>query len=71
MNAIVKYRQALDHLLFLLRHQQVGSLVPAAKRLNCSTRTLKHRIARLRREGHFIVYDRTLKRYVLREEEQG
>lgn len=67
MNATHPYRQALDRLLALLRQQQVGSPKHTARQLGCSVRTLKYRIARLRREGHPIVYDKGLKRYVIRE----
>ena len=63
-----KYWPLLDRLLFLLAHQQIGDPKDGAKKLGCSIRTLKYRIARLRQEGHVIRYDRTLKRYVLKEE---
>lgn len=64
-----KYWPLLDRLLFLIKHQQLGRPKEGAKKLDCSVRTLKYRIARLRQEGHPIVYDRALQRYVLRGEE--
>lgn len=64
-----KYWPLLDRLLYLLEHQQIGSSKHSAKKLGCSVRTLKYRIARLRQEGHYIKYDRKLERYVWRGKE--
>lgn len=64
-----KYWPLLDRLLFLLKHQQMGKPKDSAKKLGCSVRTLKYRIARLRQEGHAISYDRKLERYILKEKE--
>lgn len=66
-----KYWPLLDRLLFLLSHRQLGRPKDSAKKLGCSVRTLKYRIARLRQEGHLIKYDRKLERYVLRSKDEG
>ncbi|MNK46503.1 hypothetical protein D3C87_652880 [compost metagenome] len=67
-----KYWPLLDRLLSLIKLQQMRKPKDGAKKLGCSVRTLKYRIARLRQEGHAINYDRKLQRYVLREDkEQG
>ena len=62
------YRQKLQHLLFMLRHKQIGTAAAAASKLNCSARTIKNRINKLRNDGFVIKYDQGLKRYVLFED---
>lgn len=69
MSTANSYRQKLQHLLFLLRHKQVGTAVTAASKLNCSARTIKNRISKLRNDGFVIKYDQGLKRYVLYEDQ--
>lgn len=66
-----KYWPLLDRLLLLIKHQQPGRPKEGAKKLNCSVRTLKYCIARLRQEGHPIVYDRKRQRYVIRGKSKG
>ena len=47
---MLQYRHSLAYLLFLAKHQQLGSLLQTAQKLGCSTRAVKYRIARLRKE---------------------
>lgn len=63
-----EYRKRLQRLLFLIKHQQLHSAGQAAKLYDCHSGTIKRLIARLRLEGHPIVYDKRLKRYVLEED---
>ncbi len=40
------------------------SLRQAAEKFGCSTRTIDRMLARLRREGHDIQYDRGLRKFI-------
>lgn len=61
-------RQRLQYLLFMLRHHQVGGAVEIAAKPHCSIRTVKYGLAKLRKDGFNIQYDKTIDRYVLEEE---
>ena len=58
-------RQRLQHLLYMLKKHQLVIAAGAAITLNCSVRTVKSCIERLRKYGRVIKYQRKLKRYVL------
>lgn len=62
------YQQRLQQLLYLLRHKQAGTAAAITIKLNCSTRTVKNCINKLRQDGFKIEFDKSLKRYVLKEE---
>lgn len=63
----LQYRERLDRILFLLKHQQMGSIPVMTKKLGYAKSTIERQLKRLRAEGHVIDYDRSLKRYVLKE----
>lgn len=53
----------------MLRNKEVDNIAQTAVRLDCSKRTVHSCIAKLRRDGFNIQFDRRLKRYVLLEED--
>lgn len=59
------YRDRLCRLLALIGSKQARSVAFVARRMECCERTVKYLVARLRKEGHDIRYDKALKRYVL------
>lgn len=61
----LQYRDRLDRLLFLVKHQQMECIPVMTTRLGYSISTIERHLKRLRAEGHVIAYDRSLKRYVL------
>jgi predicted ArsR family transcriptional regulator len=63
--SIQHYRQRLQRVLFMVRHNQFQSALQASKILKCHPTTVKRLIVRLRVEGHHIKYEKSLKRYVL------
>lgn len=63
------YQKRLQHLLYLLRHKQAGTAAAIAIKLNCSTRTVKYCINKLRQDGFKIEFDKVLKRHVLEEDD--
>ncbi|WP_316735765.1 HTH domain-containing protein [Pedobacter aquatilis] len=67
MMSIVSSRENIVRLLYMLRHNQVSTTDKVAARFNCSSRTIKNYLAKLRKDGYLIKYDKGLKRYVLRE----
>ena len=66
MTSKYAYRQRLQYLLFILRHKQAGNADALAIKLNCCSRTVKNCIAKLRKDGFVIKYDQSLKRYILK-----
>jgi biotin operon repressor len=52
----------------MLRHKQAGNADMLAIKLHCCSKTVKNCIAKLRKDGFVIRYDKGLKRYVLTEE---
>lgn len=69
MTSTYTYRQRLQYLLFMLRHKQAGNADTLAIKLNCCSRTVKNCIAKLRKNGFVISYNKGLKRYILKEDE--
>jgi len=66
MTSKYAYRQRLQYLLFMLRHKQAGNADALGSRLHCCSRTVKNCIAKLRKDGFVIKYDQSLKRYILK-----
>jgi DNA-binding IclR family transcriptional regulator len=62
--SIVKRRQKLQKILSLLKHKQLHSAAACAKQLSCHPSTVVKLLCLLRKEGHLIIYDKSLKRYV-------
>ena len=58
----------LQRLVFFIRANKISSAEQAAVMLECSDRTIKYDITLLRKSGFDIHYERSLKKYVLREE---
>ncbi len=63
--AALQYRNRLDRLLYLIRHQQMEPITTMTAKLGYARSTIEKQLKRLRAEGHVIAYDRGLKRYVL------
>lgn len=66
--AALQYRDRLDRILFLVQHQQMACIPMMTKRLGYAKSTIERHLKRLRAEGHVISYDRSLKRYVLKDD---
>lgn len=61
------YENQLEKTNYLLEMCIKGrfiSLKQAAEKFECSTRTIDRMLARLRRQGHVINYDRGLRKFV-------
>ncbi|RYF25075.1 MAG: HTH domain-containing protein [Flavobacteriales bacterium] len=69
--SIIKRRQKLQKLLYLLQHKQLHTAAIAARQLGCHPSTVVKLLALLRKEGHQIKYDKSLKRYVSLDDEQN
>lgn len=61
------YRQKLQRVIFLVKHQQFQNALHASKILACHPSTVKRLITRLRLEGHQIRYEKSLGRYIMEE----
>lgn len=62
------YLEKTNYLLEMCSKGRLISLEEAANKFGCATRTISRMLARLRRQGHPIHYDRTIKRFVLKED---
>jgi Mn-dependent DtxR family transcriptional regulator len=67
--SIQQYRQRLQRTIFLIKHHQFHNATQAARILKCHPSTVKRIIERLRLEGYQINYEKTLKRYILIEDD--
>lgn len=65
------YLEKTNYLLEMSIKGRLISLGQAANKFGCATRTISRMLARLRRQGHPIHYDRALRRFVLKEEKSG
>ncbi len=62
------YLEKTNYLLEMSTKGRLISLNQAANKFGCAPRTISRMLARLRRQGHPIHYDRAIKRFVLKEE---
>jgi len=62
------YETYLEKTNYLLAMSTKGRLISLVDKFGCATRTISRMLAHLRRQGHPIHYDRTLRRFVLKEE---
>lgn len=60
------YEKRLAYVLELIEKNRFVSLESAARRFDCSTRTVKRMLNHLRDKGHDIQYDRNQKKYFLK-----
>jgi DeoR/GlpR family transcriptional regulator of sugar metabolism len=65
--SIIAHREKLQRILFMIRHQRLLNTKQAAAQLDCSERTIKNYLSKLRASGHEIRYDRALGRYTIKE----
>lgn len=63
------YEIRLTYILELISKNRFGTLSSAAKRFNCSTRTVKRMLNHLREQGHDIQYDRAQNKYFIKKDE--
>jgi len=59
------YEKRLGYILELIEKKRFISVDAAAKRFDCSTRTVKRMLNHLREKGYGIVYDRKRKIYFI------
>lgn len=62
------YQEKTNYLLEMIRKGRLISLSEAAGKFECTTRTISRMLARLRRQGHPVHYDRSLRRFVLKDQ---
>ncbi|MGP2550131.1 HTH domain-containing protein [Mucilaginibacter rubeus] len=63
------YEKRLDYVLELITKNRFRSIETVAQNFSCSTRTIKRMINHLRDRGHDIIYDKRLKKYLIKEKE--
>ena len=61
----INYYQRLTYLLELIRAGSLGSPKQAAEKFNCTEKTIRNMISKLRETGNNIEYCRASGRYVL------
>ena len=62
------YEERLKYLHEMALKGRLISVSEAARKLDCSNRTIKRMLSHLRLKGHNIRYSYTLKRFVIRTE---
>jgi len=62
------YFEKSNYLLEMSAKGRLISLSQAAGKFGCTSRTISRMLARLRRQGHHICYDRSVRRFVLKAE---
>ncbi|WP_376717520.1 HTH domain-containing protein [Mucilaginibacter terrae] len=65
----LSYEKRLNYVLELIEKGRFGSMEAAARRFDCSSRTVKRMINILREKGHDIRYDRRKKKYFIEKDE--
>jgi len=71
-NSVMDYRsyeKRLEYVLELIEKNRFRSLEDAARRFDCSTRTVKRMLNHLRDKGHNIQFDRKQKKYSINPDE--
>ena len=63
----IQHRARIQRILKLLRQRRMGTVKATALLFACHPSTIERMLKRLRLEGHLIVYDRSLKRYRLKD----
>lgn len=62
------YHEKTNYLLEMISKGRLMSLSEAADKFGCATRTISRMLARLRRQGHPIYYDRALRRFAIKDQ---
>ena len=57
-------KKKMDYLLESIEKGRVLSLENVAEKFECSTRTVKRLLSDLREDGHFIRYDKKIKKFM-------
>jgi len=60
------YTERINYLITLIEKGQVKSPNCIAKRFNCTEKTIRNMINRLREQGHNIIYSKCCKKYILK-----
>ena len=63
------YEKRLDYIVELITKNRFRTVEATAKRVGCSTRTVKRMLNHLRDRGHNIQYDRLEKKYFIIKDE--
>ena len=61
-----EYASRVEYLKHLIEKGQVNSPIQIAKKWDCSEKTVRRMINCLRSEGLDIIYDKTLRRYIIK-----
>jgi len=68
MNASLAYQKKMRQLLLIIKAEKLKTAKQIAMEKGCHINSIERLLRKLRKEGHRIIYDRTLKRYVLEED---
>lgn len=60
------YEKRLDYIIELIEKNRFRSVESAAKRFDCSTRTVKRMLNHIRERGYIIQYNRLEKKYYIK-----
>jgi len=61
----IEYLENRTYILMLLKEERLFTVKKLAQKFKCSTKTIHRMLDELRAEGHVIIYNRPIKKYVL------